>query len=146
MYAQNVAMDMAFSILQIVRFAMMASVALYAIVGEFAGPKTAHTPDPSIFYLLSVIVIALVGVMFVVRKSLVLPSELALAKQPSNVIALGRWRNGNIASYAVSESIALFGLVLRMMGFTLSQVMPFYVGSFVLLLFFGPRRPAGISE
>jgi hypothetical protein len=30
---------------------------------------------------------------------------------------------------------------LRFMGFTLSEVAPFYVVGFALILLFGPRRP-----
>jgi hypothetical protein len=41
----------------------------------------------------------------------------------------------------LSESIAIFGLVLRILGFSLSQVASFYISGFILLLFFGPRRP-----
>jgi F0F1-type ATP synthase membrane subunit c/vacuolar-type H+-ATPase subunit K len=38
------------------------------------------------------------------------------------------------------ETLALFGFVLRFMGFTLSEVAPFYVVGFALMLLFGPRR------
>jgi hypothetical protein len=46
-------------------------------------------------------------------------------------------------TYALSEAIAIFGLVLRLIGFSLSQVAYFYIAGFILLLFFGPRRPVG---
>jgi len=48
---------------------------------------------------------------------------------------------GSIPTYALSESIALFGLILRLIGFSLSQVWSFYIAAFILLLFFRPRRP-----
>lgn len=41
----------------------------------------------------------------------------------------------------LSESIALFGLILRILGFTLSEVMSFYLAGLALMLVFGPRRP-----
>jgi hypothetical protein len=41
------------------------------------------------------------------------------------------------------EALALLGLVLRFMGFRFEQSLPFYVGGFILLFFFGPREPAG---
>jgi hypothetical protein len=44
-------------------------------------------------------------------------------------------------TYALSEAIAIFGLVLRLIGFSLSQVWSFYIAGIILLLFFGPRRP-----
>jgi len=36
----------------------------------------------------------------------------------------------------------LFGLILRFMGFGFQQSVPFYLGGFVLLFFFGPREPS----
>jgi hypothetical protein len=44
-------------------------------------------------------------------------------------------------TYALSEAIAIFGLLLRFIGFSFSHVASFYVAGFILLLFFGPRRP-----
>jgi len=65
----------------------------------------------------------------------------ALATRPNDAATLSRWRAGHIMTYALSEAIAIFGLVLRIIGFSLSQVASFYIAGFILLLFFGPRRP-----
>jgi hypothetical protein len=83
----------------------------------------------------------MVGVILVVRRTLVLQSAVALATRPNDVAALNRWRAGHIMTYALSEAIAIFGFALRIMGFSLSQVASFYIAGFILLLFFGPRRP-----
>jgi hypothetical protein len=119
---------------------MLVSVALFVVVGEVVGsiPKLSN---PTLFYALSLATITIVGVILVVRRTLVLQSTSMLAARPDDVATLNRWRTGYIMTYALSESIALFGLVLRLIGFTLSQVWSFYIAAFILLLFFGPRRP-----
>jgi hypothetical protein len=73
-------------------------------------------------------------------------SESMLAMRPGDALTLNRWRAGYIMTYALSEAIAMFGLVLRILGFSLSQVLSFYVAGFALLLFFGPRRPRPIAN
>ena len=119
---------------------MLVSVALFVLIGEVVGsiPKLS---DPTLFYALSLATITIVGVILVVRRTLVLQSASMLAARPNDAATLNRWRTGYIMTYTLSESIALFGLVLRLMGFTLSQVWSFYIAAFILLLFFGPRRP-----
>jgi F0F1-type ATP synthase membrane subunit c/vacuolar-type H+-ATPase subunit K len=74
-----------------------------------------------------------------VRRLFILRAEATLISEPENAEALTRWRTGHLAIYALSESVALFGLVLRILGFNLSEVMPFYLAGFALILLFGPR-------
>jgi hypothetical protein len=93
------------------------------------------------FYVLSTVTVTIVGVILVVRRTLVAQSAAFLRSRPDDMATLARWRAGYVMTYALSEAIALFGLVLRMIGFSLSQVAPFYIAGFILLFFFGPRRP-----
>jgi hypothetical protein len=133
----------AIKVVRAIQIAMLVSVALFVVVGEVVGsiPKL---NNPTLFYALSLATITIVGVILVVRRTLVLQSAAALAARPNDVATLGRWRAGYMMTYALSESIALFGFVLRLLGFTLSQVWSFYIAGFILLLFFRPRRP--VSE
>ena len=133
-------MDSAIKVVRLIQVAMLVSVVLFVLVGEVVGsiPKLS---DPTLFYALSLATITIVGVILVVRRTLVLQSATMLAARPNDAAILGRWRTGYVMTYALSESIALFGLVLRLIGFTLSQVWSFYIAAFILLLFFGPRRP-----
>jgi hypothetical protein len=59
---------------------------------------------------------------------------------------LNHWRRGYIATYALCEMLALFGLILRFLGSGFQQSLLYNVGGFGLLLFFGPRAPVGISD
>jgi F0F1-type ATP synthase membrane subunit c/vacuolar-type H+-ATPase subunit K len=137
-------MESAIKVVRAIQIAMLVSVLLYVIVGERVGtvPQLNH---PVLFYVLSLVTITIVGVILVVRRTLVLQSAAALAARPNDAATLGRWRTGHIMTFALSEAVAIFGLVLRLLGFSLSQVASFYVAGFILLLFFGPRRPA-VSE
>ena len=121
---------------------MMLSVALFVVAGELVGSIPRLSDNPTLFYAFSLATITMVGVILVVRRTLVLQSEAILATRPNDTPTLIRWRTGYIMTYAFSEAIALFGLVLRTVGFSLAQVASFYIAGFILLLFFWPRRPA----
>jgi len=82
-----------------------------------------------------------VGAIFVVRKTLVLQSEAQLRERPEDFAIQSRWKMGYIVSYALCEALAMFGLVLRVMGFPLASVWPYYAASGVLFLLFWPRIP-----
>ena len=127
--------------LRAVQWSMLASILLYAIVGEAAGPAE-RAVDPALSYLFTTLGVAIVGLIFVVRRTLVLRAAESLATHPDDALSLNHWRTGYLATYALCEALALFGLVQRFMGATLRQSLPYYLGGFVLLLFFRPRQPA----
>ena len=133
-------MESAIKVIRTIQIAMLLSVGLFLWAGEMVGsiPKL---NNPTLFYALSLATITIVGVILVVRRTLVLQSAAALAARPNDAATLNRWRTGYVMTYALSESIALFGLILRLIGFSLSQVWSFYIAAFILLLFFRPRRP-----
>jgi hypothetical protein len=97
-------------------------------------------------YLFSTLAVAVVGAIFVVRRTLVLRAAASLVTHPDDGISLSHWLTGYIATYALCEALALFGLVLRFMGCTSQQSVPFYIGGFVLLFFFKPQEPASASH
>ena len=135
-------MDGAVRIVQMIRIAMMVSVALYVIVGEELAHASQVAPDSTLYFGITLVAVVLVAMIVVLRRWFVVPAEAALAKQVEDRTALGRWQMGYIITYALSEAVALFGLVLRMIGFSLSQVATFYVVGLILMMFFGPRRPS----
>lgn len=122
--------------IQIVRFALAASVVMYFFV-ILRLPSSA-TPKPIIHRALTMVCITLAIVIFVVRKKFVTRAEDTLQRQPQDATALARWRVGYIVIYAVSLSIALYGLVLHFMGFPMSAVFPFFLAGLALILFFRP--------
>ena len=129
--------------LRAVQWTMLASILLYGVVGEVLGP-VARAGDPALSYLFSTLAVAIVGAIFVVRRTLVLRAAESLATQPEDNLSLNHWRTGYIATYALCEALALFGLIQRFLGCTLQQSALYYLGGFVLLFFFRPRQPAGV--
>jgi hypothetical protein len=136
-------MTRALQTLRAVQWAMLASILLYAIVGEAVGPIK-RALDPSLSYLFTTLGVAIVGVIFVVRRTLVLRAAESLATHPDDDLSLNHWRTGYFATYALCEALALFGLVQRFLGCTWQQSAPYYLGGFVLLFFFRPRLPARV--
>lgn len=128
-------------LLQTVRIALLVSIALYVFIGERIERSTSAAPDRNIYFVVTLVAITTVGIIFAVWRLFVLRSETTLADRAEDTTALKRWCRGYIFTYALCETVAMFGLVLRFMGFTLSEVAPFYVVGFALMLLFGPRRP-----
>jgi F0F1-type ATP synthase membrane subunit c/vacuolar-type H+-ATPase subunit K len=124
---------------RLVQIAMLLSIVLYVVVGELIG-RVAATND-ALFHTLSLASISTLGAALVVRRTLVLPAEALLREQPTDQLVQARWRTAYIVLYALCEALALFGLILRLAGFTLVHVWGFYVGGFLLLLLFSPRAP-----
>ena len=131
----------ALKLLRTLQLALMGSVVLYAIVGEVVGPLRGSA-NPTLSYVLTTVGVAVVGMILVVRRTLVFRSATTLAETPEDGLTLNHWKTGYIATYALCETLALFGLILRFMGFGFQQSVPFYLGGFVLLFFFGPREPS----
>jgi F0F1-type ATP synthase membrane subunit c/vacuolar-type H+-ATPase subunit K len=127
-------------ILLIVRGAMLTSIILYFFIAEQFAPT--GSPNPVLLYALTGMALSLVAAVFVMRRILVLRSAAVLATQPGDATALNRWRTGYLVTYCLCEAIALYGLVLRFIGFSFFQVAPFYLAGFILLLFYVPRAPS----
>jgi cytochrome b561 len=126
--------------LRAVQWTMLGSIVLYVVAGEVLGSRPRGV-DASLSYVFTAAGVAIVGVIFVVRRTLVLRSAEVLASHPDDSLTLNHWRSGYIATYALCEALGLFGLILRFMGCSLQQSLPFYIGGFVLLFFFGPHEP-----
>ncbi len=134
-------MPKALKTLRAVQWSMLVSILLYVALGEALGPR-ARGVDPSLSYLFSTLAVGVVGTIFVVRRTLVLRAAANLVDHPDDVLSLSHWRTGYVATYALCEVLALFGLVLRFRGCALQQSALFYVGGFILLFFFRPQEPA----
>jgi hypothetical protein len=125
----------------VVQWALLASIVLYGIAGQVVGPAASGV-DATLSYLFATLSVAIVGAIFVVRRTLVLRAGETLATRPEDSLSLNHWRTGYIATYVLCESLALFGLILRFRGSPVEASVPYYLGGFVLLLFFWPRQPA----
>lgn len=137
----NFLMDASLKQLRILQFAMLGAVVLYVVIGEVV-PHTVHPINPVVFQALALLAASMVVALFVLRRLTVRRAEPALSGPSIDSTALMRWRTGVILTLALSEAVALYGFVLRILGFSLSEVAPFYVAGFTLMLFLGPRKPS----
>jgi hypothetical protein len=133
-------MVVALKMLRSVQWAMLGSILLYALLGRFIHPAEKGL-DPAVSYLFTTLGVALIGVIFVVRRTLVFRAEESLATQPDDAVSLNHWKTGYIVTYALCEALALFGLVERFLGCSVQQSIPYYIGGFALMFFFRPRQP-----
>ena len=139
--AEFMAIGPAVRLVRQVQIAMLVSIALYAVAGEMLAGRLAHDPANALFHALSFISISIVGATVVIRRTLVLPSEGLLKERSADSVAVARWRTGYLFLYALCELLGVFGLILRMSGFTLGNVWGFYLGGSLLLLLYSPRAP-----
>lgn len=135
----------ALRVLHLVQWSMLLSILLYVAVGEIFRPQT-HPISPSMGYMFTTVAVALVGVIFVVRRTLVARPAITLASRPEDAVSLNQWRTGHIVTYALCEALALFGLVQRFLGSSLQQSAPYYFGGFILLMFFWARPPENATQ
>ncbi|HSZ64375.1 MAG TPA: hypothetical protein VK828_21430 [Terriglobales bacterium] len=139
-------MGAAVTLVRQVQITMLVSIVLYAAAGEMLARRMGHNPENTLFHAFSLVSITLVGASLVVRRTLVLPSEALLRDRFDDRVSVSRWRTGYLVLYALCELLGIFGLILRMAGFTLANVWGFYVGGFLLLLLYSPRAPrTGVS-
>jgi hypothetical protein len=133
-------MQAARKLIQIVRFALAGAVVMYLFI-ILRIPSTAK-PNLALLRGLGFLAVVDVVLVFVIRRILVFPAEAVLQNQPQDAKALARWKAGYIVTYALSMSIALYGLVLHFFGFPLGQVVPLLLASFALFIFLGPKSLA----
>ena len=132
-------------LLRAVHLAMLGGIVLYGVVGEVAAPH-ATAVDLGLSYFFRTLAIAIVGAVFVVRRTLVLRSAQSLAEHPDDTVSLNHWKTGCIVTYSLCEALALLGLVLRILGYNLVQSLPYYGGGFLLLLFFRAKAPGRSTQ
>lgn len=126
--------------MQIMQGAFLMSILVYVLIIKMV--PAAGSRNLLMFKILVGVTIALLATIARLRRRLVKPAEETLASQPDDPAALARWRTGYLITYACSEAMALYGVVLHFLGFSLTEVLPFLIAGFVLILFYAPRRPA----
>jgi hypothetical protein len=84
---------------------------------------------------------------FRLRRRIMRRAEEVLVNDAANSKARRKWLAGQLIGFAFAESIALWGVVVRMvLGGTLWQASLFYATALLLLLLWTPRMPTKISD
>jgi hypothetical protein len=110
---------------------------MYALV-IWRLPSSA-TPNPIMLRVITAVCVSEVVIVFVMRRLRLSPVEAILANQPEDAKALARLRQAYVVAYAISLSIALYGVVLHFLGFSMSEVAPFFLAGLALILFLRPK-------
>ncbi len=118
----------------------MVSIGLYALL-IWRIPTTSYSLNPAFYFVVSGVAASTVIVMLAIRRALLARAETVLSSKASDAAALARWRAAHILAYALSESVALYGVVLHFVGATASQVAPFLIAALLLMMFLRPVLP-----
>jgi hypothetical protein len=96
---ENPGMSKALKLLRTVQLTLLGSIVICAIVGEVVGPLRASA-NPTLSYVLTTVGVAVVGMILVVRRTLILRSATTLAGKPEDGLTLNHWKTGYLATYA----------------------------------------------
>ena len=133
-------MDATLQQLRIIWGALLTSMVLYLFLGERL-PHTSREVSKTLFEGFALIYVSVTVAIFAIRIAIISKATGKLAAESEDAGALAQWRFGHIIVFALCESIALFGFVLRFSGSTLPQAGVFYLAGLVLMVFLMPRRP-----
>ena len=126
--------------IRIIYAALLFTMILYVLTAEKLSHQEPHDIHTIwLAFLVSGLMIVAVALSF--RIKMLEPAGETLQAKADDQRALARWRAGNILSFVLVETVALFGFVLRFIGGTTWQSLPFYVVGIALMLVWWPRRP-----
>lgn len=135
-------LTMTVRIVRLVYVVFFASVLMYFGIGQYLGagakPVADLTRIRNIFWLAGA-GSAIVAVAFRFRLMPALP-EMPPSEQELAPL-LQRFRTCYLASFALAESVAIFGLVLRLLGGSFHETLPFFAVAVLLFGLFFPRLP-----
>lgn len=135
-------MDQSLKVVKTVYLMMLFSMVMLAVVGEVvAGERDAGSGD-LLLWLFAVMALGLfVGVILLKQMKIVPAAEEIAVMNELNAQSIGKWQAGHLISFALAESIVLYSIVLRNMGFPLSNTAYFVVAGFVAMLIVTPSDP-----
>lgn len=129
--------------LSLIRICLLLSIPVYVFLATRAPARA--TPQPLLFNVIAVVALLEAAAAFFLRGKLISDAESTWRENPNTKSALARWFTANIAPWAMCLSIAIYGIVLRYLGYSFRSVAPFFVAGAVLMFCFPPRRPEEIS-
>ena len=116
----------------VICLAMLASIAVYALVANFFRNRgTAGAGVRDVWSILNIISIVLIIAVLAVRKTIYFSPRLVRDDFTLGAL-LRRWRSIDIVLLSFAEIIAIFGLVITLMGMPFKQTFHFFVGGFLL--------------
>ena len=139
-------MESAFKKVRLIQWALLLVVPLLAWVAEIG--RGSGSNDWTWRHWLAVgLCIWSVSGAFRLRSRLLRRSKEKLMNNAGDEKAAKQWEAGQVIGLAIAESVAFWGLVIRMVFHgALWQASIFYVMGVLLLLFWTPRMPSGTAS
>jgi F0F1-type ATP synthase membrane subunit c/vacuolar-type H+-ATPase subunit K len=132
--------------LRIIQLALIAVIPIFGWVAEIDRRRGSSDWTLQHWLVAGLTLWAVLG-GFRIRHRLLRRSGEALKKDTSDPKALRQWEAGQVVGLAVAESVAVWGLLVRMvLGGALWQALSFYVVALFLLLLWTPRMPTAASS
>jgi len=123
--------------LRIVWRALLVATVLYVWSAEKY--HSTNKPISQEFYsAICIVSICLIGTMFLIQKRSA--KQLEGSSSPADPKALRRAYAVQLSLMACALAVVLYGLVVRFVGATLAQALPFYIVGSSLLLYFRPKE------
>jgi hypothetical protein len=138
----EVSLDAIMRELRIFFATFVVSVVAFAVVGEVV-PTERNTDLDIMLFPLAFVAMSALGLGVYLRRSALEPAREALRRNPEDAPAMEAWRRGHVLSFVFSESVALFGLVVRLVTGSREYALPFFVAGVAALIVWAPRRPNG---
>ncbi len=115
---------------------------LFVVVAQFFLPPGGQSTNlPPLFpMVVGAVVISEIGLAFFLRARYIGGAETILRGNPDDPAAIVKWRTGNLLSFCLAESVTLFGLMQKALGFDWKVAGTFYAVGLLLLILWAPRR------
>jgi hypothetical protein len=135
--------DQQYRAVQVLYFAMLASLVGYVVIGLVLGstraPSTPAAPAENWVRSLYLLSIGLIVAAYLVKKRMVRPLVPELT--PGEIKQrLASFRSGHLITYVLCESIGLLGLLALFLGGSRSQFINLVVVAFALMILLRPKR------
>ena len=114
---------------------------MYVLTAEKILPHQPGPLNPTFRGGIIAVSILIVFATMLIRLKLVGTALDTLRSTPDDPSSLAKWRKGVILSDMLLEVIVLYGFMLRFMGGSLQQSLPFYAVGIGLMIVWWPQRP-----
>ena len=115
---------------------------MFLYVANFVLPPSSLAATlPSFFPLVvAVVVISEIGMALFLRARFIGSAEMMLRVNSEDRAAIAKWRTGNLFSFCIAETVTLFGLIQKVLGFDWKVAGIFFGVGLLLLILWTPRK------
>lgn len=124
---------------RVIAGSLLVYLAIVPFVLEKFVPITPRATGETIIATIYFVCVAEIGVALLMRSRYPLMREEAAVQQQDKSLRVRKWLTGQIVSYAIALSIALYGIAPRVLGGSLRESMQFY-GVLSFCFFVGGRE------